>query len=493
MSSPRILIAAGVLALAAAIPSAAHAATLSYEGDTLVYRAAPGEDNNTGPGEGRYDDTRVEISDATGVTITNTTARCLPYDGWFECEKPAKMVFDVGDLDDDVSLSFLKFDIPVDVYGGDGADTLSGYSTSHLPQAQLLDGGAGNDKIDGDIGPDVVRGGPGDDEVEGGAGNDTVEGGDGNDTVYGDLYEAAGTDTIDGGAGYDQLSDYVIPGNDFNPPVAISFDGVANDGRPGENDNIVGVEMLDSSVPGTFAGGPGDDEFFIRAHFSPAESTVSGGAGNDKLKGHDHVEHIDGGPGNDLLEGGLNNDTITGGPGKDTIFGDSTADTCNFLSCRIAFGNDVIDARDGEQDTIDCGVGEDRATVDAIDVVTNCEQVDKSGGGTQGSDGSLNGPKRYSRKALKKGLPVAFDCAAACTVKVTLTADKKTARRLGTKLIVSGKGSIARAGTVKFRARLTPKARKRLGRLKQGRGTVAAVVTEGGATKRYTQVVKLKR
>ena len=58
---------------------------------------------------------------------------------------------------------------------------------------------------------------------------------------------------------------------------------------------------------------------------------------------------------------------------------------------------------------------------------------------------------------------------------------------------MSGKGSIARAGTVKFRARLTPKARKRLGRLKQGRGTVAAVVTEGGATKRYTQVVKLKR
>ena len=128
----------------------------------------------------------------------------------------------------------------------------------------------------------------------------------------------------------------------------------------------------------------------------------------------------------------------------------------------------MIDARDGEQDTIDCGVGEDRATVDAIDVVTNCEQVDKSGGGELGRTAPTarsNGPKRYTRKALKKGLAVAFDCAAACTVKVTLTADKKTAKRLGTKLIVSGKGSIARAGTVKFRAKLTPKARKRLGRL----------------------------
>ncbi len=153
----------------------------------------------------------------------------------------------------------------------------------------------------------------------------------------------------------------------------------------------------------------------------------------------------------------------------------------------------MIDARDGEQDTIDCGVGEDRATVDAIDVVTNCEQVDKSGGGTQGSDGSLNGPKRYSRKALRRASRSRSTARRPAPSRLTLTADKKTARRLGTKLIVSGKGSIARAGTVKFRARLTPKARKRLGRLKQGRGTVAAVVTEGGATKRYTQVVKLKR
>ena len=42
-------------------------------------------------------------------------------------------------------------------------------------------------------------------------------------------------------------------------------------------------------------------------------------------------------------------------------------------SCTTPFGNDVIEARDGEQDTIDCGVGEDRAVVDAVDVVAaNC-------------------------------------------------------------------------------------------------------------------------
>jgi len=499
LNTPRIrsITVAGALALAAAIaPAAAEAATLSYEGDTLVYRAAPGEDNNTGPGEGRFDASRIEISDATGVTITNTSDRCIAYDGWFECEKPAKMVFDVGDLDDDVSFSFLKFDIPVDVYGGDGADTLSGYSTSRQPQAQLLDGGAGNDKIDGDIGPDVVRGVPCDDEVTGGAGNDTVEGGDGNDTLYPDGYDEPGKDVVDGGAGIDNISDWVIPGNDFHPRVAISLDGQANDGRPGENDNVANVEKIDSSVSGTFAGGPGDDEFFVRANMDQGDSTVTGGGGNDKLKGHDHAEAIDGGPGNDVIEGGLNHDTLTGGPGKDTIFGDSTADTCNFLSCRIAFGNDVIDARDGERDTIDCGVGEDRATVDAIDVVTNCEQVEKGGGsgpGGKASDGTLNGPKRYTRKALRKGIAVAWDCTAACTVKLTLAADKKTAKRLGTKLIATGKGSIAQAGKVKFRARLTKPARRHLSRLRKGAGTVVLALDEGGTAKRYTQSVKLKR
>jgi hypothetical protein len=39
-------------------------------------------------------------------------------------------------------------------------------------------------------------------------------------------------------------------------------------------------------------------------------------------------------------------------------------------------GDDVINAKDGSKDTIDCGTGSDRVTVDAIDVVSsNCEQV----------------------------------------------------------------------------------------------------------------------
>jgi hypothetical protein len=32
-------------------------------------------------------------------------------------------------------------------------------------------------------------------------------------------------------------------------------------------------------------------------------------------------------------------------------------------------------AADGERDTVDCGPGSDRAVVDAIDIVSNCESV----------------------------------------------------------------------------------------------------------------------
>jgi len=412
--STRGIAVAGALALAAAaLPAAADAATVSYEGGTLYYRAAPGERNSTGPGVGLFDTTKLYLSDQ--MPIAAPPDRCAAYEGWVECDMPSKLVFELGDGDDSASFSFSPPGLATEVHGGDGADLIEGYAISAGPLAQVLDGGAGNDKIDGDQGADLVRGGPGDDELEGGAGGDVLEGGEGDDLLHPDGFEDPATDTVDGGPGVDTVSDYDQPGNSSQPRLNISFDGAGNDGRPGENDNLVGVEKLDLSVSGTFAGGPGDDDFFVRSNLDGGDSVVTGGGGNDKLKGHDHVETIDGGPGDDHVEGGYNHDVLTGGSGRDTIFGDSTTDTCNFLSCKIPFGNDVIYARDGEVDTIDCGPGEDRAEVDAIDVVANCEQVGKQGldpaPGPGAVDGKLNGPRSYTRKALRKGLPVAFECA----------------------------------------------------------------------------------
>jgi Ca2+-binding RTX toxin-like protein len=54
--------------------------------------------------------------------------------------------------------------------------------------------------------------------------------------------------------------------------------------------------------------------------------------------------------------------TVNGGPGYQVLTGTS--------------GNDVIQARDGGLDTIDCGAGTDTVYVDrAEDGVVNCETV----------------------------------------------------------------------------------------------------------------------
>jgi len=495
----RLLLLAGALAPAFVLPGAAHAGTITWKDDTLYYTAADGEKNHTGPWYGVEDESRITISDGYGITVVDDTGgHCEPLADRFECDVPAMMVFTLGDGDDYMTWSDQR-DVEYVVDAGEGDDEVRGFSGSMATGLrQTIDGGPGNDKIDGHLGNDVMRGGPGNDEVDGGAGDDVVEGGDGDDTMLGDGYEKAGTDVIDGGAGLDSIADWVIPGEDVNPRVAISFDGAANDGRPGENDNLIGIEKLDASVGGSFAGGPGADDFFIRAAFNDsAPSTVSGGGGPDKLVGHDYMETIDGGPGDDVIEGGLNDDTLTGGPGRDQILGDSSQNTCNFLACRYPFGNDTIDARDGEQDSVDCGVGEDKAIVDAIDVVSGCEQVDASGPGpgagpgSGGSDGTLSGPSKFTRKALKKGIPATHDCAATCSIKLTLTADAGTAKRLGTKRIAAGKAS--GSGTVTVTAKLTKRARKRLGRLRSGKATLALVATEAGETTRFAKVVKLKR
>jgi Ca2+-binding RTX toxin-like protein len=492
----RLLLAAGALASALVLPGAAGAATITWKGDTLYYTAAPGEANQTGPWYGVVDESKITISDGYGITVTDSTGgHCAPVADRFECDVPEKMIFALGDGDDFMTWSDQR-DIEYVVDGGPGDDDLRGFSGSMaVGLRQTIDGGPGNDKIDGDKGDDVVRGGPGNDEVDGGGGDDRVEGGDGDDTMLGDGYEDAGTDVIDGGAGRDSIDEWVQPGEDVNPRVAISFDSVANDGRPGENDNVVNIEKLGASVSGTFTGGPGADDYFVRAAFNDsAPSTVIGGGGPDKLVGHDYVETIDGGPGDDVIEGGLNDDTITGGPGKDRILGDSSANTCNFLACRYPFGNDTINARDGEKDSIDCGVGEDKAIVDAIDVVSGCETVDAGKGpGPKpgGTDGTLTGPSKFTRKALRKGVAASHECASACTIKLTLTADRKTAKKLGTKLVATGKAS--GSGTVTVTAKLTKKARKRLGRVRSGKATMALVATEGGATQRFAKVVKLQK
>jgi Ca2+-binding RTX toxin-like protein len=164
----------------------------------------------------------------------------------------------------------------------------------------------------------------------------------------------------------------------FAPPVDILLDGLANDGPPGANDNIVAVETFDVGAIRNFTGDNTRNEFYAPEKGRGAR--LSGAGGNDALHGTDSADVIDGGSGNDTLSGGMGNDRIAGGPGRDAIAGDRPA-RCNELHCDFmdGFGNDTIDARDGKRDSVQCGPGRDVVKADRVDrVADDCERVVRS-------------------------------------------------------------------------------------------------------------------
>lgn len=162
------------------------------------------------------------------------------------------------------------------VDGGDGDDTIFGGADD-----DTLLGGAGQDELSGDAGDDSVDGGADDDTVLGGAGEDTLTGGTGDDVVEG----GAEDDSLDGGDGSDTL-----------------------DGGTGDD---VGT------------GGAGDDSMLGGA----GSDTLSGGIGSDTIEGGSEADSLSGDAGDDSIDGGTGDDTIDGGEGSDTLLGGDGADT----------------------------------------------------------------------------------------------------------------------------------------------------------------------
>ena len=160
----------------------------------------------------------------------------------------------------------------------------------------------------------------------------------------------------------------------------------------------------------------------MKLHQVGADGVLIGNGGDDELRAGDGADQVDGGPGADKLDGGFGDDTIVGGPGRDQISADLAGGDCGPLWCKYPYGNDAVDARDGEQDSVVCGAGEDKVLADANDTVApDCEQVERSGDGGNGptpvvpSDGPVGpgpvGPQTQAlraklRTALKRGLTV---------------------------------------------------------------------------------------
>ena len=485
LSHPRNLIL-GIAAAAVLLPaaSAQAAGTLSLQGGALQWTATdPAQtvmlDGDFGAKAGFSGD------DVTGGLPPGCAAD--EFGNQILCDVPAGGVALVGGPGKDALFtgSGVPAGITVTMIGGGGDD---GLKDDTRDGRTVLRGGDGNDTLAGGPGADDVDGEGGNDEVSGDAGADVVRGGAGNDTVAGDAYQDPSADVIDGGEGYDTIDEWTQPSEDYNPAIALSLDGAANDGRPGENDNVTGFESITSHASGTFIGSDAAEKITVWANIASGPSTVKGNGGDDTLTGWDYDDAMDGGAGNDRIEGGIGHDAITGGPGKDVLFGEGDGNYCGIYECKLPFGNDTIDARDGEADQVDCGVGNDTAIVDALDTVANCEKVDVGGGGQTGgrADGLSVRTKAKRARLLAKGLPLTVACAGACKVSAKLTL-KGTAAGAGRKTLIA-------AGTAKLTVKLSRAGKRKLrGMRKASLKLTVAVTDAAGATAKLGRTVKVKR
>ena len=96
--------------------------------------------------------------------------------------------------------------------------------------------------------------------------------------------------------------------------------------------------------------------------------TIRGLGGNDTLKGAGGNDRLIGGAGADTLVGGAGADTLIGGARADTLLGGSGNDTLAGSNGRDILkgqgGADLLLARDGVRDTVNGGLGRDRARLD---------------------------------------------------------------------------------------------------------------------------------
>jgi Ca2+-binding RTX toxin-like protein len=111
---------------------------------------------------------------------------------------------------------------------------------------------------------------------------------------------------------------------------------------------------------------------------TPRADHIDGLGGADHIAGHDGNDVVHAGAGFDRVRGGGGNDRLLAGRNGGVLNGGKGRDHFNMIRGEPVGGRgrDVIRARDGHLDEINCGPGRDKAFVDrAEDGVFDCEKV----------------------------------------------------------------------------------------------------------------------
>jgi Ca2+-binding RTX toxin-like protein len=356
------VLVAGVV-LAPTLPEA-RASSAGVSGGQLVFAAASEETNDVTI---VFEATQYRVTDL-GASSLSAQAGCTATSNprAVVCSAAGVTSIGAGLLDGHDRLT-VEAAVPAQVLGYGGVDTITGGAGDDellgMDGGDFISGREGNDRmLELDDQRNVLDGGPGVDTITGGAGPDEVHGGPGDDRL---LLGSEGDDLIDGGEGDDELdagpgpspfqrdADVLIGGPGLDratygrraEPVRASMADGANDGAPGEGDDVrPDVEQL--------RGGAGNDH-------------LVGGPADDAIDGFGGGDEIDAGPGADQLDGGgddASGDTLRGGPGADVLSGRSGDDSLD--------GGEDTDRLAGEAgadrlgggagaDTLDGGPGDD--------------------------------------------------------------------------------------------------------------------------------------
>lgn len=251
---------------------------------------------------------------------------------------------------------------------GDRIDNNDAILPGEAPNDDIVDAGAGNDRIYAGKGDDTVYAGSGDDYVEGGAGDDVIYGDSNLHHKDADSFAKWPQDISNVVFYYDRdgdgVIDYSVKVDGFPSSGSSKFIGndldkyynqlnsfiLESDPNLDATTTVIGVSIKGGTQPTRFyavegnTNGPAPD----------AGPTMNTGPGNDRVlqygdfyKTYDPANDgvIDNGaPGNDTLHGGDGDDTIYGEDGDDKLFGED--------------GNDRLYGGNGS-DYVDGGAGDD--------------------------------------------------------------------------------------------------------------------------------------